>query len=292
MNRAVVLEKKQIEKIKKSAEETRKLFGVFADVAIANDMMTLLEKNGIYLCEYPFETSGESHTDATITRFETEDGPLTFIGLNTSLFFDEQIFALAHELYHFQTKTGKAYDADKSEEDAVTEKAADRYAAELLLPDEALRRRIEAEFSEGKINISERLRALRFIARLQCEWWLPYRSIVNRLSEEGYIDNEMYELLYQDDVRSEISEYGKILRSLDEEKYTLLNCRTNKKGISNNALEIIIKNYEDGLIGGDEFVECLAVYGKAPSDFGFEIVCDDDDDDFKFLFEGEEADEC
>lgn len=290
MNKAVVLGKKQIEDVKKLAEETRKLFGVYADVPIANDMMTLLEKKGIYLCEYPFETSAESHTDATITWFETEEGPLTFIGLNTSLYFDEQVFALAHEVYHFLTKTGKAYMTDADEEDAITEKEADRYAAELLLPDEALRNRITAEFSEGKICRTERLRALRFIARLQCEWWLPYRSIVNRLSEEGYIDEEMYELLYRDDVRSETSEYGRILRSLDGEKYKLLNCRTNKKGISSSALEFIIKNFEDGLIGEDEFVECLAVYGKEPSDFGFEIICVDDDD-FELLFEGEESDE-
>lgn len=290
MNKTVVLEKRQVEYVKKLAEETRKLFGVYAEVPIANDMMTLLEKKGIYLCEYPFETSGESHTDATITWFETEEGPLTFIGLNTSLYFDEQVFALAHELYHFQTKTGKAYMTDADEEDAITEKEADRYAAELLLPDEALRKRILAEFPDGKIGGMERLRALRFIARLQCEWWLPYRSIVNRLLEEGYIDEALYELLYRDDVRSETSEYGKILRSFDTEKYTLLNCRTNKKGISGSALEFIIKNFEDGLIGEDEFIACLAVYGKEPSDFGFEIICDDDDD-FESLFEGEESDE-
>lgn len=290
MNKAVVLGKRQIDDVKKLAEETRKLFGVYADVPIANDMMTLLEKKGIYLCEYPFEASGETHTDATITWFETEEGPLTFIGLNTSLYFDEQVFALAHELYHFLTKTGKAYMTDVDEEDAITEKEADRYAAELLLPDEALRKRILTEFPEGKIDGMERLRALRFIARLQCEWWLPYRSIVNRLSEEGYIDELLYELLYCDDVRSETSEYGKILRSFDGEKYSLLNCRTNKKGISSSALEFIIKNFEDGLIGEDEFVACLAVYGKDPSDFGFEIICDDDDD-FELLFEGEELDE-
>ena len=290
MNKAVILNKNQIENVKKLAEETRKLFGVFTDVPIANDMMFLLEKKGIYLCEYPFETVAESHTDATITWFETEEGPLTFIGLNTSLCFDEQIFALAHELYHFLTKTGKAYMTDADEEDAITEKEADRYAAELLLPDEALRKRILMEFPEGKIDEPERLRALRFIARLQCEWWLPYRSIVNRLLEEGYINEFLYELLYRDAVRSETSEYGKILRSFDGEKYTLLNCRTNKKGISSNALEYIIKNFEDGLIDEDEFGACLAVYGKEPSDFGFEII-GDDDNDFELLFEGEESDE-
>lgn len=290
MNKSVVLGKAQIKQIKQLAEDTRRIFGVYADVPIANDILVLLERQGIILCEYPFSASEESHTDATITWFETERDVLTFIGLNTSLCFDEQIFALAHELYHFLTKTGKAYTADAEEEDAVTEREADRYAAELLLPGEALRKRVFTEFPGGTIAVQERLRVLRFIARLQCEWWLPYRAIVNRLEEEGYLDEEMYSILYQDDVRSAESEYGRILKSLDKEKYTLLNEKTNKKGISGSALEVIMKNFEDGLIGEDEFTKCLAVYGKNPSDFGFEIVCEEDDD-FFLLFGGEEADE-
>lgn len=63
----------------------------------------LIEKKGIVICEYPFKQTSASHTDAAITLFETEKGVVTFIGLNTSPYFDEQLFCLAHELYHYWT---------------------------------------------------------------------------------------------------------------------------------------------------------------------------------------------
>ena len=133
MSKEIELTALQIENVRKKADETRKLFGIFGDVPIANDIFMLLEKNNIILCEYPFEASEGSHTDATLTRFETRDEPIMFIGLNTSLYYDQQIFALAHELYHFKTKTGKSY-TEEENEDPLLEKQADRFAAELLLP--------------------------------------------------------------------------------------------------------------------------------------------------------------
>lgn len=290
MNKSIVLNEVQIEEIKKLADDTRKLFGVYVDIPIANDIQILLEKSGIILCEYPFQASEDSHTDATITWFETQDGPMTFIGLNTALFYDEQIFAMAHELYHFQTKTGKAYMTDIEKEDPVIEKKADRYAAELLLPRDILHSRISAEFPGNKINCTTKLRLLRFIARLQCEWWLPYHSILNRLLEEGHLNADIYEMLYQIDDRDAMGEYSRILRGLDGKKYELFNCRTNRKGISNMALEAIIQNYEDGAITEDEFASHLELFGKSPSDFGFEISAEDDE--LALLFEGGDDDVC
>ena len=281
----IVLSKVEVEEVKRLADETRKIFGIYSDVPIANDILMLLEKNEIILCEYPFEESQGSHTDAAITWYETEDGPMTFIGLNTSLYYDEQIFALAHELYHFRTKTGKAYITDIDDEDAITERKADRYAAELLLPQKVLESRVFVEFSVEDINKASKLRLLRFIARLQCEWWLPYRSIVNRLKEEEYLNDEVFQLLYSIDERDEEGEYCRILKSLDEKKYELFNNKTRRKGVSNNTLEAIIQNYEDGLIDDDHFIEYLEVFGREPSDFGFDISITDEED-FRILFEG------
>lgn len=281
----IVLSKAEVEEVKKIADDTRKFFGIYSDVPIANDILMLLEKNGIILCEYPFEESQGSHTDAAITWYETEDGPMTFIGLNTSLYYDEQIFALAHELYHFRTKTGKAYITDVDDEDAITERKADRYAAELLLPQQVLESRVFVEFSAEDINQASKLRLLRFIARLQCEWWLPYRSIVNRLKEEDYLNDEVFQLLYSIDERDEEGEYCRILKSLDEKKYELFNNKTRRKGVSNNTLEAIIQNYEDGLIDDDHFIEYLEVFGREPADFGFDISITDEED-FSILFEG------
>lgn len=260
----------QIEEIRSLAISTRKEW-VGEDVPIGSDIPMLIEKKGIYLCEYPFKAAQNSHTDATITRFETGDEPLVFIGLNTSLYYDEQIFALAHELYHFLTHTGKAYDNAADAEDKITERMADRYAAELLLPESPLKSNIILEFRQENLNRISRLRILRFIAALQGTWWLPYRSILLRLQEEGYLDDEMFSELFREDARDPESSYAKIFRTLDPDIYKLLNCRTEKKGVTQNVLEAVIRNYEDDAISDDEFIQDLQVFGIAPSDLGFSM---------------------
>lgn len=292
MNKESELTAPQIEGVRKEAEEIRKIFGVFGDVPIANDIFTLLELNHIILCEYPFQSSEGSHTDATLTRFETDDEPITFIGLNTSLYYDEQIFALAHELYHYKTKTGKSYTAEDME-DPLIEKKADRFASELLLPCNSLRSHIISEFKTETIDSKHFLRTLRFIARLQCEWWLPYHALVNRLYEEKHINKDFYDLLYAMNDRDENSSYCRIFKTLEPEIYSLLNSRTCRMGISNSALETILLNYEDGEITDDEFVELLNLFGKSPEDLGYDLTAAQDDlDDLSPLFEYGEPNEC
>ena len=146
---SVVLDDKQIHEIKKLVAETRRFFGVHPDVPIGNDIRLLLDKKDILLCEYPFPDMNGTHTYGNITWFKTDNDTITFIGLNTSSFYDEQIFAIAHEIYHYTTKSGKAYTPEIDYEDKVTEKQADRFAAELLLPAEALK--------DAVMNVTEKL---------------------------------------------------------------------------------------------------------------------------------------
>lgn len=292
MNREIVLTEEQIVEIKNLADSTRKEFGIFGDVPIAKDIFMLLEKKGVILCQYPFQTEKESHMDANITWFETKYGPITFIGLNTSLYFDEQIFALAHELYHFITKTGKAYEADEEEEDKLTEKKADRFAAELLLPDDVLRSRVISQFKNSDLSMVAELRLLRFIARLQDEWWLPYRSLVLRIWEEGYIGEDMFDNLFGMDDRKSDSKYGRIFSNMAQDCFKILNEKTMRTDISSHVLEVFIQNYEDGIMTDDNFVELLGLFGKSPTDFGFEFCVDAEDmEELQELFEGGDVNE-
>ena len=64
---------------------------------------------------------------------------------------------------------------------------ADRFAAELLLPSKTLNHMVIEQFKTSCLKKVTNLRLLRFIARLQSEWWLPYRALVLRLNEEKYI---------------------------------------------------------------------------------------------------------
>lgn len=176
---------------------------------------------------------------------------------------------------------------DMEYEDTIIEKKADRFAAELLLPDEALKAVvIEATDKSDMKGVSE-ARLLRFIARIQCEWWLPFHAIANRLLEEGVIDERQYEKLYGIDCRNEEGMYRRLLKNIDTEISELLNKRTKTVGVSNRVVETIISNYEDGLIDDDEFVHTLTLFDKNPEDFGFEMNAEMDDD-LKDFFESED----
>ncbi|MCR4658651.1 MAG: ImmA/IrrE family metallo-endopeptidase [Lachnospiraceae bacterium] len=286
-DKEAVLSEDQVFGIKNKAAEARQFFGVFQNVPIGNDIRLFLEKKGILLCEYPFSDSGDTHTYGNITWFRTDDEAITFIGLNTASYYDEQIFALAHEIYHFITRTGTAYSQDIDHEDSETEKMADRFAAEFLLPADALRENIFSVFDKTELKNVPDNRLLRFAARIQCDWWLPYRAIINRLYEEGHISRSQYDTLFDTDCRSEDSVYRRILKSTDNEISELLNTRTRTVGVSYKVIDAIISNYEDGLIDDDEFIRLFALFDKKPEDYGIQIKAEPDEELMEMMESGE-----
>ncbi len=273
----IELTKEQINQVKELSGDVRKELGVYSDVPVADDLRSFLEKKGIIVCEQVFS----ENIDAAITIFDSNGDKMTFIGLNSSLHYDEQLFALAHELYHYLTKTGAAYE-DK--EDFVTEKKADRFAAELLLPSEALNKIVDSV----DLNKESLIRIWRIISRIQNKWWLPYRAIVNRLNEEGYLSPSRYEELYNSEHRNPETGYGRIFNSISRKKFQLLNSVTASNSISDNVIELTIQNFEDDIISEEEFIESLDLFGKDPSDFGFEIKAINDDEEMAEFFVGGE----
>lgn len=284
---SIVLNEKQIYEVKRLASDTRRSFGIYPNVPIGNDIKLLLEKKDILLCEYPFPDTNGTHTYGNITWFKIDNDTITFIGLNTSSFYDEQIFAIAHEIYHYITQSGKAYTPDMEYEDKIIEKKADRFAAELLLPEEALKAAAIDIISSSDMRDVSSAKLLRFIARMQCDWWLPFQAIVHRLFEEGFIDESQYEKLYEIDCRNEEGVYRRLLKNIDAEISELLNKRTKTIGVSNSVIETIISNYEDGFIDDDEFVQTLLMFDKRPEDFGFTMDTEIDNDLIDF-FESED----
>ncbi len=288
MSNSVVLTEQEIFEVKKLAKDTRQAFGVQPNVPIGSDIKLILEKKDILLCEYPFPDTEGTHTYGNITWFKTNDDTITFIGLNTSSYYDEQIFALAHEIYHYITKTGKAYAPDMDYEDLRIEKQADRFAAELLLPAEALNVIVYEAFGVSTMVEVAPSKVIRFIARIQCDWWLPFQAIVNRLDEEKLISPEQYNEFYEIDCRAEDEKYRRLLKNIDGDISKLLNRKTKTIGVSNKVIETIISNYEDGLIDDDEFVGILKMFEKEPEDYGFKMDVEYDPD-LKGLYKGEDA---
>jgi len=293
MNHSIVLDEMQIENIRKLAGDERRKLGFIGETPIANDIFTILENTGILLLEYPIESDSEKPAFSAALMYSTEgDKELVFIGLNTADFFDKQVFAIAHELYHFYTRTGSHLSRLSEEENSLVEVLANRFAAEFLLPERTLESIVINEFKTSSLQQVQIKTLLRFIARLQCTWWLPYRSLVKRLKEINAISNEQYEQLYDVDERDMNGEYGRMGKAINEEVFLKLNKATNNIGTSPKNIEIIIRNFENNIIDEDKFINTLTLFNKKPDDFGYEFeISTEDMDEFEEFFNGEVGDE-
>jgi len=293
MNPLLTLNEVQIEEIRRLARDKREYLGIASEVPIGNDIFALLGKLGIILLEYPIYSVEDSPSFSAAIMYSKEDNKeLTFIGLNTADYFDKQVFAIAHELYHYFTKTGSHISRLNEIESNIIEAKANRFAAEFLFPEIALKSIIIDEFKTSKLTKISDKTLMRFIVRLQCTWWLPYRSIVKRLNEICAISEEQYNRFYDINVRDFDGEYAKMGLALNSEIYIKLNKKTNTIGTSAKDIEIIIRNFEDGLIDEDKFAEVLDLFNKTPDDFGYKITVSDEDlAEFDAFFSGGNLDE-
>ena len=289
MSHSISLNEIQIENIRKLAGDERRKLGFIGETPIANDIITILENMNILLLEYPIKSDDVKPAFSAALMYSTEgDKELVFIGLNTADFFDKQIFAIAHELYHFYTKTGSHLSRLSEEEDSYVEAEANRFAAEFLLPESTLKSIVLDEFKTSSPRKIQTKMLLRFIVRLQCVWWLPYRSLVKRLREIDAVSNEQYERLYNIDERDLDGEYGRMGKAINKEVFVKLNTATNNIGTSPKDIEIIIRNFEDGIIDEDKFINTLNLFNKKPDDFGYKFeVSDEDIDEFEEFFNEE-----
>ena len=289
----IMLNEVQVDEIRKLVGDERRFLGFVGETPIANDIFTILDRLDIMLLEYPIESEGDRPAfSAAIMYSEEGDRKLTFIGLNTADHYDKQIFAIAHELYHYYTKSGSHLSRPEDEESSLIEIKANRFAAEFLLPETVLESIVLDEFKTSTLEKVQHKTLLRFIARLHCTWWLPYRSLVKRMHEIGAISAEQYAELYSVDERDLQGEYGKIGQAINKEVFLKLNQPTKNIGTSPNEIEIIIRNFEDNLIDEDKFAETLSLFNRTPDEFGYEIkVSQEDIDELDAFFSREDDDE-
>lgn len=290
---SIMLNEVQVEEIRKLARDKRQSLSIVGEMPIANDIFTILEQLDIKLLEYPIQSEGDRPAFSAAIMYSEEDGEeLVFIGLNTADYFDKQVFAIAHELYHYYTKTASHLSRWNDTENTTIEAKANRFAAEFLFPEVALKSIIIDEFKTSKLYKVPERTLIRFIARLQCTWWLPYRSIVRRLHETDAISEEQYRKLYSIDERDLDVEYGRMGIAFNDEVFRKLNSKTNSIGTSMKDIDIIVRNFEDGLIDEDKLAEALDLFGKSPDDFGYKvIVSNEDEEEFNTFFSAGNSDE-
>lgn len=145
---------------------------------------------------YPIK---DDHICGFVYRFKK----FIFTYINTNIPREKQVFAAAHELYHILYSNDMMQELvndDVLEENELSKKIkkedlkANRFAAEILVPEDIIRNEIAIRnIEKNKLGIKE-------IVQLMDIFLVPYKTIVRRLYEIEYINIERcYELLNEED---------------------------------------------------------------------------------------------
>src|SRR5690625_889754 len=165
MNQRIRLNELQVEKIRNLAARKRQSLGFLGENPIGRDIFGVLESLGIILLEYPIKSDSSRQAFSAALLYSELDGKeLVFLGLNTADYLDKQVFAVAHELYHYFAKSGSHLSRLNGDEDIVEAKA-NRFAAEFLLPQNMLRSIVLKEFKRSRLQEIQTRTLLRLIAR-------------------------------------------------------------------------------------------------------------------------------
>lgn len=282
------LSNKELIKIEQMVQQKRDMYELGMG-PLGDGILQLVEQLDISMLYHPKESGKNEEPLSAIylSSKEKNDMTLSFIGVNTSQYYDAQIFAIAHELYHhWEDADGIYLCRNMDDPDGLRERKANNFAASFLLPKQTLENEVYDENDyELKVDKWGIPVLLRFIARLHLKYKLPYKSIVRRLFEVGALSDEtVFTVLWNQKVRDVNSLYYKIAMSYDADLFTLLNKKTLKVGADARLIEYILQNYESSIISIDELAEDLSLFGKRLEEYGFEEELDSNF--MKELFEG------
>lgn len=255
---------------------------------MGDNILKFIREKGIKLIYMPIENASDDDLffSAVYVCLNEDGTKYKFVGLNTNDYYDNQIFALAHELYHYYEETEIHLCRISNDDNSLRELKANRFSAEFLFPTERLEKEIK-NANNGKIDLAnwKHTTLLRLIARLHCEYRLPYKAIVRRLSEITAITKSQYKDLYTENTRNLESDYYIIGKSINPEIFKILNSKTKKIGVDGNDLENIVRNYEEETISIKELIDSLNMFDKNIKEFGIQEDVDISDlDDMSDMF--------
>lgn len=183
-------------------------------------------------------------------------GNKPFVAINSSIPYDCQIFAAAHELYHiwFENKVDviPANIIDETINDR-NELKANRFAAEFLVDEELLLKEIRI-YSIDCAKIS-----LKDILRLANLFSVPYRTMVKRLYEIGSISKQK-RVEYLDIKEEEISAARK--------RYAIAIPEPDNRIAIDNLTDLAVDAYEKRLITFEKLEYLLHLSNLTPSEVG------------------------
>lgn len=244
------LSKRDVEKVRVQAREKLVAYCKLNDV-IGTQIFSILEKESKVLY-YPLE-------DQKVWGFSEIIKGKSFVCINTSIPYEKQVFAAAHELYHiWYGSSGEimlSEDDQEPDTDKEVELCANRFAAEFLVNEELLLQEMRT-YGIEKADIE-----MKDIVRLSNIFVVPYRTMVKRLYEIGVFKEKAftYYMMYSD----EQADIWKSRLGLS------VPVRKEKIGLSdlvNKAMEL----YEKKLITYEKLEYLLKFAELTPSKMGIE----------------------
>lgn len=217
--------------IKKQVEEARKKYGI-VNAIIRNDILKILEEQCTVLY-YPLED--ENANGVHVKRY-IKGKERHFVFINTSNPLEKQVYTAAHELGHVWNIDIQVN--DHLEEPVDPEDIINRFAAELLMPDWYFAYEIDKKMQELGIAGKTTLQVEEYMpltVYLMDVFMVPYKSIVYRYEELGYIEEKAREIL----LGLERNQMAVIEAYIRRGQFVNLNQTNRKKAIGN--LDVLLK---------------------------------------------------
>jgi Zn-dependent peptidase ImmA (M78 family) len=240
----------------------------YVNQIIKDDIFKLLEKESKVIY-YPID-------DDEICAFYRKVDNRKFVCMNTSIPFEKQVFAAAHELAHIlgvaedRSELLKSEDVGDytDEQEGVgsnkekVEEIANRFAAELLVQTNVLKEELANRNCE-KDQID-----MRTIIELMDLFLVPYKTIVRRIHEINYFSFDKCKEMLRIPARGEDSPIVRYQQRL--ELCSSNNDRTKKKKLA-DFVDLSLIAYEKKLRTFEALGSLLSLAEKTPEEFGITV---------------------
>lgn len=189
-----------------------------------------------------------SKNDASLER--------PFVAINSSIPVDCQVFAAAHELYNIwyeQNPDMLPADLLNEQDKKISEKKANRFAAEFLVDEVLLRQEIDL-YKIRKFTMKS-------VLQLTELFTVPYRTMVKRLGEIGAIERsekDRFLLETEDSVEKH------------KKRYAISSQKADDRVAMDNLVELAVAAYESGYITYEKLEYLLGISNLKPEDLGIE----------------------
>ncbi len=263
-----LLSKEEIELLKNRARNSRAIYGL--NTPIGTNIFSFLEQKGDIV--FQLQDFKKSDLDAMIIKYSSKSLK-KYIVINSDKPLINHIFAAAHELYHYSYSfienqlDSFVCSFSKNEKEEIK---ANRFAAEFLLPEEALRNELKTflQFSEGKFQTTPLYRQIAFCFVLVAKYCLPLKAVLYRLKEEN-ISNTDYLLKHYEDVK-------KILLEFSEENVRVKELYSNKNIYINEQLyDLVPLLYNKGRLDDFTVSEIIKKFGLSENRIKVGLIADE-----------------